>query len=57
MDIIQARKHLKKYQAELNKYKSLSRELMSYDDLIHTDKKITYFKKCIANIREQLDAK
>ncbi|MBF7694040.1 hypothetical protein [Acinetobacter pollinis] len=57
MNIIEVRKHLKKYQAELNKYQSLSRELMSYDDLIHTDKKITYFKKCIANIREQLDAK
>ncbi|ESK41064.1 hypothetical protein [Acinetobacter nectaris] len=56
MNIIEARKHLKKYQAELNKYQSLSRELMGYDDLIHTDKKITYFKKCIANIREQINA-
>ncbi|MBF7690692.1 hypothetical protein [Acinetobacter pollinis] len=56
MNIIEARKHLKKYQVELNKYQSLSRELMSYDDLIHTDKKITYFKKCIANIREQINA-
>lgn len=57
MDIVQARKHLQEYQAELNKYQSLNRSLMSYPDMIHTDKKITYFKRCIANIRKNLDAK
>lgn len=54
MNTTEARKHLEAYQAELNKYQSLSRELMSYEDMIHTDKKITYFKRCIANIRDQL---
>lgn len=55
MDIIEARKHLEEYQAELNKYQSLNRSLMSYPDMIHTDKKITYFKNCIANIKSNFN--
>lgn len=57
MNITEARKHLKEYQAELNKYQSLNRSLMDYPDMMHADKKIMYFKRCIANIREHLNAK
>lgn len=57
MNITEARKHLKEYQAELNKYQSLNRSLMDYPDMMHVDKKIMYFKRCIANIREHLNAK
>lgn len=57
MNITEARKHLEEYQAELNKYQSLNRSLMDYPDMMHVDKKIMYFKRCIANIREHLNAK
>lgn len=55
MDIIQARKHLKEHEAELKKYQSLNRSLMGYEDIIHVDKKITYFKNCIKNIRRNFN--
>ena len=57
MDIIQARKHLKEHEAELKKYQSLNRSLMGYEDMIHADKKIAYYKRCIANIKDQINAK
>ncbi|MBF7685933.1 hypothetical protein I2F17_08905 [Acinetobacter sp. B10A] len=56
MNTSEARKHLQEYQAELNKYQSLDRLLMNYKDMIHIDKKIIYLKRCIANIREQINA-
>ncbi|MBF7696635.1 hypothetical protein [Acinetobacter rathckeae] len=55
MNITEARKHLQEYQAELNKYQSLNRTLMQYPDMMHVDKKIMYFKQCIANIRESFN--
>lgn len=57
MDIIQARKHLEKYQAEINKYQSLSREGILVEELMFIDRRIRDLKRRIANIRQNLDAK
>ena len=57
MNITEARKHLKEHEAELKKYQSLNRSLMGYEDMIHADKKIAYYKRCIANIKDQINAK
>jgi hypothetical protein len=43
------------YEAELNKYKCLSRELMTYDEIIMVDNKIIQLKAWIGNIEDQFD--
>ena len=57
MDIIQARKHLEEYQAEINKYQSLSREGILVEELMFIDRRIRDLKQRIANIRQNLNAK
>ncbi len=54
MDTIEARKNLKRYEAEIEKYQSLSRGLMSRDEMILVDKKITQLKEWCKAIRNGL---
>lgn len=55
MDTIEARKNLKRYEAEIDKYHALSRGLMSRDEMILIDKKITQLKDWANNLRIQLN--
>lgn len=55
MDMFEAKKNLKKYEAEIDKYHALSRGLMSWDEMILIDKKITQLKEWANNLRIQLN--
>ncbi|QLI38244.1 MULTISPECIES: hypothetical protein [Acinetobacter calcoaceticus/baumannii complex] len=45
------------YSSELNKYQSLSRQLLTRDEMILVDRKIVQFKERIKNLRVVLDAR
>lgn len=51
MDHIEAEKNIKKYVAELGKYSSLDRSLLSRDEMIMIDKKIITLKERIKFLR------
>lgn len=57
MDTKEIRKNIEMYSAELNKYQSLSRQLLTRDEMILVDKKIVQFKEFIKNLRIMLDAR
>ncbi len=51
MDQIEAEKNIKKYVAELGKYNSLDRSLLSRDEMIMIDRKIITLKERIKFLR------
>ena len=57
MDTKEIRKNIEMYSAELNKYQSLSRQLLSREEMILVDRKIVQFKERIKNLRVVLDAR
>ena len=54
MDRTEALSNLKRYESEISKYQSLSRGLMTRDEMIVIDRKISQLKERISNIRIQL---
>ena len=54
MDTIEANRNLKRYEAEIEKYQSLSRGLMTRDEMIVIDKKIAQLKEWSKAIRSVL---
>ena len=54
MDRQEALSNLKRYESEISKYQSLSRGLMTRDEMIVIDRKISQLKERISNIRIQL---
>ncbi|WP_171498063.1 hypothetical protein [Acinetobacter ursingii] len=57
MDTTEIRKNIEMYSAELNKYQSLSRQLLSREEMILVDRKIVQFRERIKNLRVVLDAR
>ena len=57
MDTVEIRKNIEMYSAELNKYQSLSRQLLSREEMILVDRKIVQFRERIKNLRVVLDAR
>lgn len=57
MDTKEIRKNIDMYSVELNKYQSLSRQLLTRDEMILVDRKIVQFKEFIKNLRIMLDAR
>ncbi len=57
MDTVEIRKNIDMYSVELNKYQSLSRQLLTRDEMILVDRKIVQFKEFIKNLRIMLDAR
>ena len=57
MDTAEIRKNIDMYSVELNKYQSLSRQLLTRDEMILVDRKIVQFKEFIKNLRIMLDAR
>lgn len=55
MDKIEAAKNLKRFELEIDKYQSLSRGLMSRDEMIMVDKKITLLKEWSKSIKSMLE--
>jgi len=56
MDTIEAKKNLKRYEAEIDKYQNLSRGLMSREEMLVIDKKIAQLKLWAKNLRNELNA-
>lgn len=56
MDTIEAKKNLKRYESEIDKYQNLSRGLMSRDEMLVIDKKIAQLKLWAKNLRNELYA-
>lgn len=54
VDRIEAQKNIKIYSDEIEKYQSLSRGLMTRDEMIMVDEKIKEFKRRIHNARQSL---
>lgn len=54
MDIIDAKKNLDRYEAEIIKWQSLSRGLMSREEMMLADRKIAQLKEWSANIKQAL---
>lgn len=57
MDTKEIRKNIEMYSAELNKHQSLSRQLLSREEMILVDRKIVQFRERIKNLRVVLDAR
>ncbi|EKF48413.1 MULTISPECIES: hypothetical protein [Acinetobacter calcoaceticus/baumannii complex] len=57
MDTKEIRKNIEMYSTELNKYQSLSRQLLNRDEMILVDRKIVQFRERIKNLRVVLDAR
>ena len=57
MDTVEIIKNIEMYSSELNKYQSLSRQLLTRDEMILVDKKIVQFRERIKNLRVVLDAR
>jgi len=51
MDRQEALSNLKRYEFEINKYQSLSRGLMTRDEMIVIDRKISQLKEWSKNLR------
>jgi len=56
MDIVEAKRNIEKYEAEITKWQALSRGLMSRDEMMLVDKKIAQFKERSKNLRNMLHA-
>lgn len=56
MDKIEAQKNLQRYEAEITKWQSLSRGLMSREEMMLADRKIAQFKEWSKNLRKMLHA-
>ena len=56
MDKTEALSNLKRYELEINKYQSLSRGLMTRDEMMLVDKKIAQLKERSKNLRNMLHA-
>lgn len=56
MDTIEAKKNLQRYEAEITKWQSLSRGLMSREEMMLADRKIAQFKEWSKNLRKMLHA-
>lgn len=56
MDKVEAQRNINLYVSEINKYQSLSRSLMSRDEMIVVDHKIMCLKERVKNLREVLYA-
>ncbi|MCB8769530.1 hypothetical protein [Acinetobacter soli] len=57
MDTVEIRKNIDMYSSELNKYQSLSRQLLTRDEMILVDRKIVQFRERIKNLRVVLDSR
>ena len=51
MDRTEALSNLKRYESEISKYQSLSRGLMTRDEMIVIDRKISQLKEWSKNLR------
>ena len=56
MDIVEAKRNIEKYEAEIAKWQALSRGLMSRDEMMLVDKKINQLKEWSKNLRNMLHA-
>lgn len=56
MDTVDAEKNIEIYYVELLRYQSLSRSLMSRDEMIMVDNKIIQLKERIKNLRSVLSS-
>lgn len=56
MDQLEAQRNINLYVSEINKYQSLSRSLMTRDEMIVIDQKIMRLKERVKNLREVLYA-
>ena len=56
MDVIEAKRNIEKYEAEIAKWQALSRGLMSRDEMMLVDKKINQLKEWSKNLRNMLHA-
>ena len=56
MDIVEAKRNIEKYEAEITKWQALSRGLMSRDEMMLVDKKIAQLKERSKNLRNMLHA-
>ena len=56
MDIVEAKRNIERYEAEITKWQALSRGLMSRDEMMLVDKKIAQFKERSKNLRNMLNA-
>ena len=54
MNRVEALSNLKRYESEINKYQSLSRGLMTRDEMIVIDRKISQLKERTKAIRSML---
>jgi len=54
MDRTEALSNLKRYESEISKYQSLSRGLMTRDEMIVIDRKISQLKEWSKTIRSML---
>lgn len=54
VDRVEAKKNINTLVAEIEKYQSLSRGLMTRDEMIIVDQKIQIFKTRISNLRQML---
>lgn len=54
MDRQEALSNLKRYESEINKYQSLSRGLMTREEMIVIDRKISQLKEWSKSIRSML---
>lgn len=52
----EARQYIDLYSKEIEKYQSLSRSMMTRDEMIMVDQKIIQFKEWIKNLRSVLNA-
>ncbi|WP_171264801.1 hypothetical protein [Acinetobacter sp. ANC 4558] len=55
VDKVEAKSNLKRYETEIEKYQSLSRGLMTRDEMVLIDKKITQLKEWSKNLKVQLN--
>jgi hypothetical protein len=57
MDTVEIKKNIEKYSTEISKYQSLSRAMMTRDEMIMIDQKIVKFRERISNLRVVLNAR
>ena len=55
VDKVEAKKNIERYETEITKWQSLSRTLMTRDEMMLADKKINQLKEWSRNLRDMLN--
>lgn len=55
VDKVEAKKNIERYETEIAKWQSLSRTLMTRDEMMLADKKINQLKEWSRNLRDMLN--